>query len=333
MNAKTLYPIIALAVLVFPVTGAAINTIHAGNTVFIGEDSLDITAAVGSNDKIAYFITDSGSPDRIIPVGPSLTNFYVSPADFSQRTGPWYSWNENETKATADIAFYVDDPTLKIKVSDSDLDIDVTNKWLPRGDNAQFSIETNMAIMTERGVAGAPLKIKVVSPDGSTYSSLVNAAGTSQPLDVSASTSPYNPGIVWYSGDSQYAAGTYTVTVESDANNMKDNYPDAGRGVSAPVTVLVQTRNPLISTATTTVAVSATTVTAATTVPATTNPAPATTSVVASTSPSATSLETTATAPLTQATAVPPTTAPGFDPAVAVLAAGIALALLLALRR
>ena len=321
--------VVLIVMLAYPVT-AAINTISTGGTVFIGEDNLDISAALGSNDKIAYFTGSGGEPERIISVGSSKTSFYFDPSDFSDRTGAWYAWSNTATKATAPLAFYVDDPYLKVKVRDTDLDIDVTNKWLPRGDNLGFSIETNLASMTERGIAGAPVTIKVRSPSGTTYSTLANAAGTDQSLNVEVPSSPCDPGISWFSGDLRYSSGTYTIYLESEANDMKDNYPVDGKTTSAKVTVLLQTKNPLISSGTTATTVP-TMVLVPTTTVQTTAPTMATTATaVPSTTTAATTLQTTATAPVTTIATVRPTTiAPGFDGIFAVVGVFMAVSLLL----
>ena len=78
--------------LVGPVT-AAINTITTGATVFIGEDGLDITGAMGGDSRIGWWAsgasTATSSPDYSISVS-NPANFYVSPTDFVSHTGAWY---------------------------------------------------------------------------------------------------------------------------------------------------------------------------------------------------------------------------------------------------
>jgi len=330
MHGKFLLVILMIGALAYPVAGA-IGTINAGNTIYLGEGNLDISGAVGDYTKIAYFTGDHEQPDKMVSIS-SKTSFYVSPEVFSDQLGYWYCWNETLTRSTAPVAFYIDKPYLTIKVRDSTVDVDATNKWVYRGDTAEFSIETNMGVMTERGVTGVPVTIRVKSPDGNTYSGLVDAGGSVQSLSVSVPLSPYNPGIAWYTGDSRYPVGTYTVSVESEANYMKDNYPVEGATVSKPVTVLVQTRNPLITTATPTRAPETTTATAAAT-PKPTAPSATITTVLATTPAVTTAVETTM-VPSTAATTAKPTTAlPGFSSVCAILACGTVCALLLARRR
>jgi len=325
MRMKVIVIVLMLSALVYPVAGA-INTIEPGNTVFIGEDNLDVTAALASYEKLAHF-SGGDDPDRIITVT-SPTAFYISPSDFSDRSGAWYAWSDTATKASAPVAFYVDDPYLTVKVRDIDLDIDVSDKWIPRGDNAGFTLQTNLGVMTERGIAGAPITIKVKSPSGTTYATLADAAGNAQSLDVEVPSSPYDPGISWYTGDSRYSSGSYTVYLECNANNMNDNYYKEGTTISKKVTVLVQSKNPLITSPTETTTTTIATTTLATPVPTTVSPTTtATTSLPATTPVPATVPVTTMTTAtvMATATATPTATAPGFGMAVsllAVLAAG-----------
>ena len=172
---KGIVALISFALLVFPVM-AAINDIPAGGTVFIGEQGLDITAGLGANNQIAWFpptaTTTSTTPEKVIDVTATKTSFYASPTDFSSLTGNWYSWAPGLTAGTATLCFRVDEPYIALKVRDTTVGVDVTpNKWIYRGDTAQFRIETNLYAMTGRGLAGAPVTINVQSPDGAIYSS------------------------------------------------------------------------------------------------------------------------------------------------------------------
>lgn len=251
--------IIGLALFASPVYGA-INTVAAGGTVFIGEQGLDITAGTGANDQIAWFPataeTTSATPEQVIDVTTIKTGFYVSPTYFSSRTGNWYSWNSGLTVGTAAVAFRVDDPRLTIKVDDMDAGVDVTNKWLYRGDEAGFRIETNLYPVGQRaGMTGAPITIKFQTPDGAVLTALTNKAGTSNLLtDIPVATSPYTTGRFWDSSNSRYSTGTYTIWAESNPNGMMDNYPQEGKTTSSKVTVLVTDINPLIKQPATSVA-------------------------------------------------------------------------------
>ncbi|HOP67589.1 MAG TPA: DUF3821 domain-containing protein [Methanoregulaceae archaeon] len=280
--------------------GATLNTIPAMGTVFLGEEGLDVTATgVGPGSQIAWY-GPGGSvtsvPSATVTVA-DPTDFYISPATFSGKTGAWFLLPSNS------LAFYVQDPTLEVRVYDYSLNFEITlsSNWLPAGDAAGFRIETNLYEMAERpGVSGAPVTIRLKGPDGVEYSSL-----GSYPLrDIAVSRSPQETGAVWYTGSSLYPRGTYTVLAECDANDMKDNYPVTGKTISTGVTFVMQTTNPLIATPTTDRPMTTATMAAETSLPTTV------VTTVATTVPATT--ETTPAETTVPATSPPPTTTPGF---------------------
>ena len=281
--------------------GAALNTIPATGTVFLGEEGLDITATgVGPGSQVAWY-GPGGSvtsvPSATVTVA-DPTDFYISPATFSGKTGAWFLLPSNS------LAFYVQDPTLEVRVYDYSLNFEITpsSNWLPAGDAAGFRIETNMYEMAKRpGVSGAPVTIRLNGPDGIEYSSL----GSYSLRDIAVSRSPQETGAVWYTGNSLYPRGTYTVLAECDANDMKDNYPVTGKTISTGVSFVMQTTNPLIATPTTDRPMT----TAATMTAATSRPTTVITTV-ATTVPATT--ETTPVETAVPVTTPPPTTAPGF---------------------
>ena len=182
--------------LVGPVA-AAINTITTGGTVFIGEDGLDVTAAMGGNTRIGWWASGASiatsSPDYTVAV-PDPANFYVSPTDFVSHTGPWY--RSSTLGNVSGTAFTVVDPRLVLKVEDTTVDVDVTDKWVPTGDSIRFRIETNLISIAQRpGVSSTPITIKVQSPSGAVYTSLMNSAGMStSTADIPVTSSPYFTG-------------------------------------------------------------------------------------------------------------------------------------------
>lgn len=337
----TIFALACLAALAGPAM-AAIAVIPAGGTAFIGEQGLDITAGLGGNNAIAWFpstaTSTSATPEKIIDVTATKTDFYVNPTDFPARTGNWYSWAPGLTAGTATVAFRVESPYLSLKVIDMDAEnIDVSDGWLYKGDEAGFQIDTNLYAMAERaGVAGAPVTIRFQTPEGGIMTAVTNRAGTANPLtDLPVGTSPYSTGRFWDSDNAQYSAGTYTLWAECTANSINNNYGQAGNAVSQKITVLVQERNPLIT------AGSGTTATTGTTAAATTT---ATVTKTATTAVTTTGPSTTGTAATTEGTVVSttavtdtagttagqdattPTYAGGFGPLIAVLGiAGCAL--------
>jgi hypothetical protein len=167
---------------------------------------------------------------------------------FTQYTGPWYRLTA-QGKPDG-VAFIVADPTLDIRVEDTTVNVDVTNQWVPRGDDVRFRIDTNLNTMSAQRNAPVPITIKVQSPDGGVYSALVNKAGATTPLEnVDVTTSPfyYLTTPIWDTGNSLYSVGTYNIWAECNVNSMKDNYGIAGKTISQQTRLLDQDQNPLIS--------------------------------------------------------------------------------------
>ncbi len=231
--------------LVGPVS-AAINTITTGSIVFIGEDGLDITSAVGGDSRIGWWASGASvtttSPDYSIPVS-NPANFYVSPTDFVSHTGVWYRLN---SLGTVDgTAFTVVDPRLDLKIQDTTVDVDVTDKWVPNGDSISFRIETNLVSISQRpGVSSTPITIKVQSPDGAIYTSLVNSAGIStSTVDIPVTSTPYLTGSIWDTGRvAMYPTGTYTIWAECNVNFMNDRYVRQGKPCPGRSAFLIRIR-------------------------------------------------------------------------------------------
>lgn len=267
--------LIAAVLLIFPASGG-LFTIPQGGTAFIGEQGLDITqTGANSSSSIGWFGTGnvtSDAPAARVFVD-DTKNFYIAPATFASKTGPWYTLPDKK------LAFYVEDPTLTIRVYDESADFYVTNttRWLPRGDQASFRIDTNLVAIAKRpGISMVPMTIYVIQPDGSQL-----AAVSGFPLtNIGISASPFSTGSVWDTRD--YSSGIYTVWAKCNVNSMNDNYRVDGK-TQTPQTgnVLIQGTNPFITssvTPTTSIIVSTTppatvpTTTPSGTVPATTMP-------------------------------------------------------------
>jgi len=327
--------ILGASVLIYPVAAAsAISTIQRGNTVFIGEQGLDITAAMDGDTILGWWASGSTStnPDYTIPLS-ATGSFTVSSSDFASRTGNWYHMPSLD-KANG-TAFSVADPTLGLRVWDTTVNVDVTDKWVSTDDDLQFQIDTNLVQMTQRGVT-VPVTIKVQSPNGAILSSLIDKDGKSTSIDPYQLTStPMYTGSIWSTKNRDtYPPGTYSIWVECNVNSMKDNYGLTGKTISSTVSLLNQDRNPLIgnkgyvtnpTTAVTTVTTRIPTLVTAkaiTVVPTTTLPTttPATEIPV--------SAETLPASPvIIEPTTVPTTHTPGFGAGLAIAAAIFGLVL------
>ncbi len=207
---------------------AAINTVKQGNAVFIGEEGLDISAAMGPDTRIGWWASAADitttSPTNTIDLTGRITSFMVNPSEFDGYLGNWYRLN-GAGKADG-IAFIVVDPELVIKVEDANMDVDPALQWIPSGDDIRFRIDTNIAQIASQRSAPPPITIKVQSPDGAIYSSVRNAAGTPTSIvDIPVNAVTFYTGPIWNMGNPDvYPPGTYTIWAESNVNQMNDNY-------------------------------------------------------------------------------------------------------------
>jgi hypothetical protein len=282
-------------------------------------------------------------PSRTIDTGSRSRDMMIAPSDFAGYTGNWYllgqsgmAWSPQvegcgctASGCSASRVFSVQDPNLDIRVYDATLGVDATaNGWITTGSEVEFRITTNLYQMTQRsGVAGAPVTIKVQSPDGATFTALINKAGsTTGIVNMPVSTSPFSTGRIWDTGRTQsYPVGTYRIWAECNANSMKDNYPVGGKTYTPMWGLLDQERNPSISVTTRT----ATPTAVATSAPATVTTV-MTTTLPATTTPPATVMTTLPTASPTAPQTEVPTTAPTKSPGFESVLAGAALLLTLA---
>jgi hypothetical protein len=334
-----------LILLVAPTMGAGLNTISQGNTVFIGEQGLDITSAMNGDTQIGWWASGAAiatsSPDAQVVIS-DPRNFFVLPSQFSSYSGAWYRLNA-QGKPDG-VAFIVADQSLDIRTEDTTVNVDETDGWVSRGDEVRFRIDTNLnTIYTQRGTA-APITIKVQSPDGGIYSALVNNVGATTTLEnipVTASPFYYLTTPIWDTGNSLYSVGTYTIWAECNANNMKNNYEVAGKTISRKTSVRDQDQNPLISASVPTTIETPLITATPTATPSAKKPTTSPTTVI--TSPSVTPITTT---PSLTATTVPvsivssihtivestPTKSPGFG-AVLTLVSVCALAAVIVLKK
>ena len=234
------------------ITGAYadINKVPAGGTVFIGEQGLDISAAVGNATTLSYYTGSqtigSSAPDSTITIG-SPTSFYVSPADFQGKTGNWYIGN------SAVVGIVVTDPVITISAKDANnLNTDVTGKSVTSGTVLTFRVESNInPIVSQRNLTGGMANIKVRAPDGTTYTGLWNQANPAvaillngllldaNPKMWTPANTGWNTGAKDSAGNKYYKAGTYSFWVELAFNQIKDNYNIVGKTSTAQSTVAI----------------------------------------------------------------------------------------------
>lgn len=172
--------ILAAFALAAPVSAGAYSTVAQEGTVFIGEESLDISAAVGSYDKIAWFPSGSNpsidSPGRVVDVT-GKTDFYVSPSTFTGRTDAWYRWDGSTSHG---VAFYVENPQINVLIWDIPADKRVDGESIARTSRVDFRVESNLHLIRARNVNSTEafdFDIRVAAPSGSVYNKLVTING------------------------------------------------------------------------------------------------------------------------------------------------------------
>jgi hypothetical protein len=250
---KTLFFLVCLSFFcAYPVT-AALNTITQGDIIFVGEEGLDISQAMGTDTRIGWWASAADiittSPTNSIDLTNRITGFMVTTSEFSGYTGNWYRLN-NEGKSDGG-AFSVVEPQLDIKAEDTTVQVDVeTLNWIPSGDDIRFRIDNNLAQMTSQRGSPPLITIKVQGPDGGIYTALYNAGGAPTSIvDIPVTTTSFYTGSIWNMGNSdRYPYGTYTIWAECNVNKMNDNYGATGKTMSRKISLLNQGQNPLIRT-------------------------------------------------------------------------------------
>lgn len=238
---------LALAMVVVLPAAAADNVIAAaGDTVFRGEEGINIAATgVVAGDTLGWYAAGStpgtGAPSATIVVS-NPANFYVDP---SMQVGAWY-----RQAAGTPLAFIVADPALDVKIIDVAGDIKNDGTVVKGTDVLRFRIDTNLDAFTQRTTApvttGATVRVRVTGPGGNVYTSLVDDTGALIP--VSAIIVNSNPFIVtgavgstgvWDVGNANYPRGTYTFKVDCNVNSMNDNYDVVGKTISKTYSITI----------------------------------------------------------------------------------------------
>jgi hypothetical protein len=88
----------AIAMLVVPAPGDALQDIPLGGTVFIGEENLNLLG-IPSGTTLTWYtgsqVVGRSAPSATITIADNAS-FYVSPTDFARRTGNWYIGNNDQ---------------------------------------------------------------------------------------------------------------------------------------------------------------------------------------------------------------------------------------------
>jgi len=230
---------------------ASLTRINPGGSVFIGEEGLDISGAVGSASQIAWWpsagMVTISAPAKVVDVSGSKSAFLVSPPSFVGYNGPWYAYDGSTPSSAPSPVLVVQDPQMDIRVWDLDLNTDVTGMSVEQGERLTFRIDSNLNAASNPSSrpdvnpsTDGFVDIRVKTEDGATLGSLwesgtVSRSLTSQFVNTgsyywggSAGSNVWGTGATDSGGKLRYPAGVYAVYAVSTLNNMRTNYKNAG---------------------------------------------------------------------------------------------------------
>jgi len=218
----------------------ALNRINRGDYVFIGEQDLDVTAALQKRTSIAYYGPDTlrsvpeNQPLKIITLTlQDASMFDIEPAIFSERPGPWYIWPLGDQPR---IAFFVEEPSVEVRIWDSTKNRELLGDSTGRisvlaGTFLNFRIDSPLYLITSRDPdAPGQCRINLTGPDSTNYSYLVTASGGMKSLrdiELTEFFTFWQPFIQngWNTGTRSevmrwYPSGNYKLTAECNPNKL-----------------------------------------------------------------------------------------------------------------
>ncbi|HWQ64118.1 MAG TPA: MEMAR_RS02690 family S-layer glycoprotein [Methanospirillum sp.] len=238
--------LIALFLIIPGLVAGTSVVIPPGGDVFLGEEGLDVRAAVPSPyDEIAFYPPGS-SPGRDIPLDVrhlEKTSFSVSPNLYSDRTGSWYQW-DSRMAVPGSIAFNVREPRVSVRILQRLTMEDISSGTVPRGSDLLFQMDTNLGSIAQRPgynpASDGIFDLLISTPGGGTLTAVETKTGSSisltriTPQDSlqvfpAIQTGGWDTGAVG-SGNYLYAAGMYTIQPKLAFNRADENLKSTSAG-------------------------------------------------------------------------------------------------------
>jgi len=244
--------ILAAALVVTPV--AAARGISNGDTVFVGEDDLDLTAVfdngtvVGIPGTLVYYSSTTagaGTVGKTIPVI-NTSDFDLTATEIGSSTGTWYAFNKtpftNPDGAAGSIIVSVPSTNLDVLLGTTGT-TSVNGKSVTRDSSIRFQVDHNVGTLPS-----AAVEIRVTTPTGGTLTEFegvfLDAANMtlfgkqkvqSAPISlVKATAGTYTARAVWPSGtplfDKGYDSKPVTFEVVTGALAVTSNKDTVVRG-------------------------------------------------------------------------------------------------------
>lgn len=242
--------VLAVALSVFAMPASAdLKKVSQGGPVLLGEEGLNVTAAVGSANYLGWWSgTDYTTPPtrQIDLSGYVKNNFNIddsptSPFLGTEGKGAWWRLNASGEINPTQQAFTVFAPQATLKIKNLDHGTDVTGSTVLIGDILDFELNpSTLHYIFLRGEAAGQdfiCKIVVRSPGGVTYSKLITPTSERDLTYLDVNSNPW----YWSSGNGTasdidqgwdtdavdpitdllvYSAGEYQVTIECNQNNL-----------------------------------------------------------------------------------------------------------------
>lgn len=255
MNNTFFWGVVLVLLLVFSPVCALTNKIPAGAPVFIGESDIDITPAIKDCHVIGWWpdeqnITGKAARNltlkQLNEANGKVAHFNVSPEIFTGYTGNWYC----EDKVPTFLILRVNEPTLSLRVWDTDNDMDVTGQSVPLTTNVTYRIDTNLnqvlsySNRTDLNPSDSFFTVKMANPSGKVLTTIyTGSVGGADTQILFFDTNPFittptylgkNLGSSWNrlsrdaSGGFMYPPGVYTFTVSQNLNHMQELYRSSG---------------------------------------------------------------------------------------------------------
>jgi len=263
MKSMTKLMVVAMVLMAaLVVTPVAARPVSDGDTVFVGEDDLNLTAvfnngtAVGNPGTLVYYSSTTagaGTVGKTIPVT-NTTDFDLTATEIGSTTGTWYAFNRtpftNPDAAAGSILVSVPSTNLDVLLGTTGT-TSVNGKTITRDSSIRFQVDHNVG-----SLPGAAVEIRVTTPTGGTLTQFegefldkANMTLTgkqkvqSLPISLAKATAgTYTARAVWPSGTPLYDKGydskpvTFEVTTGALAITANKDTVVRGNGFTVTVT-------------------------------------------------------------------------------------------------
>jgi len=232
--------LMAVVLMILPVSATNVGTIvQQGATVFIGEEGLDISQAVGDSSTIGWWASAADltttSPSQTITVTGRNKTFEITQSEFLGHTGSWYKVKSDGT--AGDLVFMVSEPRTSVSIRNAGdgLLTSLDGKTVTSGTPITFKIDTNV-ILNKRGDVSAEVFAPVA--DFTATVNPVNGSVTFTPATTGGTPTNYR----WtFSDDGVVTAQTYVHAPASSYTATLEVYNAVNSGGSATKSTMTKT--------------------------------------------------------------------------------------------